>query len=349
MDFFAEKCSFCSKVRYYYLPENYRSEWASDLPKEVSFKEYQEAVCDDSICIQKSIRVIKQSNQLNGVEKCGDVIIVPRLSIRPFPNQPRKYFDKTRLKNLAESIDEIGQLVPVIVRELEEQSSHCYELIDGQRRWHACGIAGKEKMKAVVETVKDGEEQFTFSVIANFGREGHDPVETALAIKHFREKGLSVVKIAKLFSKEPGWVYSHYKILELDERVLQMMTVEIPEGKRLNFSTALKISDLPKDEHLGMAEKVVKGELKYVQAKVLVERKAEKLGIANEVSPRKRYQIVRNFSVRTERELEALLSLPQNAFDKMFEFRDSKDRKEVVQRVKKNISDLQILLKSLEK
>src|SRR3989344_5128740 len=183
MDFMVEQCSFCENVRYYYVPEDFRSEWLTKLPSKVTVDEYQPAVCDNSQCIRKGIesrRGGKAKILSSDAEKAEQVLIISRDSIRPFPNQPRKYFNKAKLESLAKSISTVGQLVPIHVREVESNngSKIHYELIDGQRRWHACGIAGKTQMKVIVFSVASEDEQFKLSLITNFGREGHDPVET---------------------------------------------------------------------------------------------------------------------------------------------------------------------------
>ena len=70
----------------------------------------------------------------------GSIVAIPWELIRPFKGQPRKYFDREELENLADSIAEIGQQTPVWVRILEDDPVYEYELIDGERRYIACGM-----------------------------------------------------------------------------------------------------------------------------------------------------------------------------------------------------------------
>src|SRR3954468_1243010 len=65
---------------------------------------------------------------------------LPREAIRPNPNQPRKRFDEDALQSLAGSIRDRGLLQPVLVRALSDRDS--YELVAGERRWRAAGLAG---------------------------------------------------------------------------------------------------------------------------------------------------------------------------------------------------------------
>lgn len=291
---------------------------------------------------------------IQDTEKVGEVIIIQRLHIRPFANQPRKYFDQAKLTSLAESIKETGQLVPIFVREMENNngSSHRYELIDGQRRWHACEIAEVKTMKAIVLSVQDEEEQFTISVISNFGRVDHDVIETALAIKWFRDNNKTVTQIAKTFARSEPWVYQHLKILKLDQEVLNMMSPEIPEEDRLIFSTALLLADLPPDLQKKIAKTVVVKKLKHFQAKNIIRARAEKLGIKigdPERSPNKDYNILRSFVGKVKRELEIFLSMPQTFFDKMFQFRDGEEHGSVIEKLEYDIEDLKSLLEAVKK
>jgi len=287
-------------------------------------------------------------------EKVGEVIVIPRSHIRPFANQPRKYFDQAKLMSLAESIKETGQLVPIFVRELENNngSAHRYELIDGQRRWHACDIAGVKKMKAIVLSVQDEEEQFTISVISNFGRVDHDAVETALAIKRFRDNNKTVAQIAKTFARSEPWVYQHLKILKLDQEVLNMMSPEIPEEDRLIFSTALLLADLPPDLQKKIAKTVVGNKIKHLQAKNIIRSRAEKLGIKigdPDRAPNKDYNVLRSFVGKVKRELEVFLSMPQTFFDRMFQSRDGEEHGNVVDKLEHDIEDLKALLEAVKK
>ena len=287
-------------------------------------------------------------------EKLGDVIFIPRSIIRPFPNQPRKYFDQAELMSLADSIKETGQIVPIFVKELENNnsSSHRYELIDGQRRWHACDIVGVEKMKAIVLYVKDEEEQYTISVISNFGRVDHNPIETALAIKCFEDNNKSIAQIANIFARSQAWVYKHRKILKLDPEVRNMMSPEIPEEDRLIFSTALLLADLPVDLQKKLAKTVLGNKLKHVQAKSIIEERAEKLGLTvgdPERTPNKDYNVLRSFIGRIKRELDIFLSMPQIYFDRMFLHRDSTEHQDIIKKLEHDCQELALLLETVKK
>ena len=61
------------------------------------------------------------------------VFYLPVSSLRPNPNQPRRYFEEGALRELSESIRRYGILQPLTVR----RGANGYELIAGERRLRA--------------------------------------------------------------------------------------------------------------------------------------------------------------------------------------------------------------------
>jgi|SRR3989344_4624462 len=287
------------------------------------------------------------------IEELGKVILVPRASIRPFPDQPRKFFDQQKLKELAASIKAVGQKVPGFVKEIESgnSSQQKYELIDGQRRWHAIEMAGLTKMKVIVIDVKDVEEQFLISVVSNFGRAEHGPMEIVNAVMRFKNNGMTVIEIAEVFARSDAWVYQHLKIAEkLHPEVQKMMSQEIPEDNRLVFSIALIVADVPKDLQPKITQTILSENLKMIQAKDYIRRQGKKHGFSvgnPERTPRKDYEIMRNFIAKMRRELEVFTQLPQSFFDKMFQFREGEDHRQMLLAMERNIEDLRTLFTSV--
>jgi len=70
-------------------------------------------------------------------------------SIKPNPGQPRERFDKQKLKELSESIKQVGLVQPIIV---EEKENGKFQLISGERRWNAHKIAKKDKIISLVKS-----------------------------------------------------------------------------------------------------------------------------------------------------------------------------------------------------
>lgn len=77
---------------------------------------------------------------------------LPLKQIVPNSRQPREYFDDEDLKDLGESIKEVGLLQPIVVRKSGEDR---YELIMGERRWRASQAVGLTEIPAIVRQTED--------------------------------------------------------------------------------------------------------------------------------------------------------------------------------------------------
>ncbi|MDT3395265.1 ParB/RepB/Spo0J family partition protein [Streptomyces sp. B1866] len=97
--------------------------------------------------------------------------------ITPNPRQPREVFDEDALAELVTSIQEVGLLQPVVVRQLAPER---YELIMGERRWRACREAGLERIPAIVRATDD-EKLLLDALLENLHRAQLNPLEEAAA------------------------------------------------------------------------------------------------------------------------------------------------------------------------
>ncbi|MEU1788657.1 ParB/RepB/Spo0J family partition protein [Streptomyces sparsogenes] len=102
---------------------------------------------------------------------------LPLDSITPNPRQPREVFDEDALAELVTSIQEVGLLQPIVVRQLAPER---YELIMGERRWRACREAGLEKIPAIVRATED-EKLLLDALLENLHRAQLNPLEEAAA------------------------------------------------------------------------------------------------------------------------------------------------------------------------
>ncbi|MEG3632099.1 ParB/RepB/Spo0J family partition protein [Streptomyces poriticola] len=102
---------------------------------------------------------------------------VPLDAITPNPRQPREVFDEDALAELVTSIQEVGLLQPVVVRQTGPER---YELIMGERRWRACREAGLEAIPAIVRATDD-EKLLLDALLENLHRAQLNPIEEAAA------------------------------------------------------------------------------------------------------------------------------------------------------------------------
>ena len=84
--------------------------------------------------------------------------------LHPNPNQPRKSFDESTLKELAESIKNSGIISPIIVKKIGGKDG--YEIIAGERRFRAAGYAKMDKIPAIIKDIED-KSAFEIAIIEN--------------------------------------------------------------------------------------------------------------------------------------------------------------------------------------
>lgn len=64
------------------------------------------------------------------------IVDIPVVSIMPNPEQPRVHFDQAEIAGLAQSIQHVGLLQPIIVRKQGDE----YFIVAGERRWRALSL-----------------------------------------------------------------------------------------------------------------------------------------------------------------------------------------------------------------
>ena len=111
---------------------------------------------------------------------------IPIADIVPNRLNPRQVFDEDELAELAESLREVGLLQPIIVRPAPPGSEAPYELIMGERRFRAAGLAGMETIPAIIRETEDTA-MLRDALLENLHRAQLNPLEEASAYKQLLE------------------------------------------------------------------------------------------------------------------------------------------------------------------
>ena len=185
--------------------------------------------------------------------------------VDPKSDQPRKYFDKEALSELAESIKENGLLQPILVREAAEGR---YQIIAGERRFRASKLAGLTEIPAIILDKTD-KEVAEISLIENIQREDLNPVEEAMAYKALAtEYGMTQEELSARVGKSRSAVANSVRLLDLPEAVLTMVaTKELSAG---HARTLLGVKD-PEDMLL-LAQRAAEEDLSVRQLEEEVKR-----------------------------------------------------------------------------
>jgi len=189
--------------------------------------------------------------------------------IVPNPNQPRRRFDEDALVALSESIRERGVLQPVLVRPLPAGN---YELIAGERRWRAAGVAGLETMPAIVRTDTTAT-TLELALIENMAREDLNPIEEARACEALTEElGLSREEVGRRVGRGRVAVSNLLRLLDLPDEALELIEQErLSEGHGRALLTAAG-----NDERRRLARAAVEGRwsVRELEARARGERPA---------------------------------------------------------------------------
>lgn len=142
---------------------------------------------------------------------------IPLHKIRPKTMQPRKIFEKDKLKELAHSIKQQGILQPILVNKVND--SH-FEILAGERRWRACQIAGLKNIPAIVKEIGHKTHSLELALIENIQRENLNPIEEANAYHQLLVKHkLTQEQISKKVSRDRATIANALRLLKLDPQI----------------------------------------------------------------------------------------------------------------------------------
>jgi ParB family transcriptional regulator, chromosome partitioning protein len=184
--------------------------------------------------------------------------------LTPQKGQPRQYFAKDKIDELAASIKEHGLLEPIVVRRVAGQDK--FEIIAGERRWRASQKAGLREVLVVVKDVSP-KAAFELALIENVQREDLNPVELAEALDRLvKEHRYTQETLAERLGKDRTTIANSLRLLKLPASVrARVISGELSEG---HARALLGAPDPSKIEE--MAEKCVRGHLSVRAAEALV-------------------------------------------------------------------------------
>ena len=136
---------------------------------------------------------------------------VPVGSIRPNPWQPRKTFDKEKLKELCDSIKKHGIIQPLIVR----KKGLNYELVAGERRLRAAKLANLQTVPVLIRDY-DEKQMRELSLVENIQRHDLNPLEEAKAIQELMKQcGYTQAQAAERLGRSRAAVANLLRMLNL--------------------------------------------------------------------------------------------------------------------------------------
>ena len=145
--------------------------------------------------------------------------------LQPSPSNPRKRFDAARVQQIADSMDEVGQIQPIRARpnpgHREGDGRAPYEIVIGETRWRAVQVAKKTPVLDVIVRAYTDIEVLEVQLVENLHRTDLHPMEEAEGYGQLLRSptGLqghaTVAELAARVGKSESYVYQRMKLLAL--------------------------------------------------------------------------------------------------------------------------------------
>lgn len=171
-----------------------------------------------------------------------------------YPNwfQPRKEFEKEKIKELAESILSNGLINPITVKSWREGK---YLIVSGERRWRAHKIAGLKTIQTFVKEYKDDGQFMIDSLIENIHREDLTPTEKGKFCKRImKQAGIKTqTELAKKLSSKQSDIEFWFDVLE-GRKEMKGITAAV----NLSDSAIAETKGLSKKDKIALIQKAAK-------------------------------------------------------------------------------------------
>jgi len=178
--------------------------------------------------------------------------------------QPRDDIDTETLNELAASITSQGVIQPLVVRKVTYDK---YEIIAGERRWHAAQIAGLEEVPVIVREIND-QVALAIGLIENIQRESLTPLEEAKALQQLIEDfKMTHEEISNVVGRSRSSVSNLIRLLQLGKESKKLLG----QGK-IEMGHARALLPLTQDDQLMVANQVIAKSLSVRQTEELVKR-----------------------------------------------------------------------------
>lgn len=179
--------------------------------------------------------------------------------------QPRVQMKEAELQELADSIKEQGIMQPLLVRQV---SLGKYEIIAGERRFRAAGMAGLESVPVLIKDVDD-QSAAAMALIENMQRQDLNPLEEAEGLSRLiSEFEFTHEQAAKVVGKSRSAVTNLLRLTQLSKPVQALLM-----SGDIDMGHARAMLSVPTAMQIGLAQRIA--------AQGLSVREAEKL--ANQI------------------------------------------------------------------
>jgi len=186
--------------------------------------------------------------------------------LEPNPFQPRLSMSESNLEELADSIRAQGILQPILVRPHPSEPDR-FEIVAGERRWRAAGLAGLHEVP-VYERVMTDAEAAAAALVENLQREDLNPIDEAEGLQRLvKEFGFTHETMGNAVGKSRAHISNMLRLLQLPPPV----QASVREGE-LSYGHARALISHP--DPVNAAQKVIARGLSVRQTESLLTREA---------------------------------------------------------------------------
>ena len=206
---------------------------------------------------------INAATDKNAVKLVGSIIDLELDAIEVNPFQPRTYFNEEALRELANSIKELGVIQPITVRKLEGNK---FQLVSGERRFRASKLIGNKTVPAYIRLAND-QEMLEMALVENIQRKNLDPIEVALSYQRLIDEiQLTQEDLSIRVGKKRSTVTNYLRLLKLDPILQTGMRdgfISMGHGRAM-----INVDD--SEDQLAIYEKILREKLSVRQTEDLV-------------------------------------------------------------------------------
>ena len=239
------------------------------------------------------------------------------------PDQPRTNFNQNSLEQLASSINELGLIQPITVKEKDGK----YILISGERRLRAFKKLNLDSIPAYIRKAND-QSSLEMALVENIQRRDLDAIEIAISYKRLIEElNLSHDEMSKKLGKDRSTITNYIRLLKLDPIIqsgIRDKFISMGHGRAI-------INIASHEKQLFIYEQILKNNLSVRQTEIKVRELDKPKSVTKSLEIDKS---IKDQIEKTESKIKSKINLKKNKNKFILSF-IFKSKKELIQILKK--------------
>ena len=239
------------------------------------------------------------------------------------PDQPRTNFNQNSLEQLASSINELGLIQPITVKENDGK----YILISGERRLRAFKKLNLDSIPAYIRKAND-QSSLEMALVENIQRRDLDAIEIAISYKRLIEElNLSHDEMSKKLGKDRSTITNYIRLLKLDPIIqsgIRDKFISMGHGRAI-------INIVSHEKQLFIYEQILKNNLSVRQTEIKVRELDKPKSVTKSLEIDKS---IKDQIQKTESKIKSKINLKKNKNKFILSF-IFKSKRELIQILKK--------------